>query len=155
MTLTPTTPPTNAQMDALFQTQVIDRINAGPGTSIPPQLFPWFSNPSGGFFVALGNQGGTSPQVITAIYVGWTDTTGKHYMDLVVDPRLSYYVGLEQFTDPDVGGGTPYLMGLIEQYGAINLREYTFTCPSPSDIVPSSSAEQTSLNDQANWVAAP
>jgi len=144
-----TTPPTNAQMDAMFQSQVADAIVGGG--LLGPTVFPW-TDENG---MAPFYESGGSPITKTAVYVGWTDSTGAQYLEMVPDPRDYYDGGYSLYGSQSVVASTPYLQGLISQYGAINLRKYTVTFQTPSDIVPAGSTEQTALNTQANWIAAP
>jgi hypothetical protein len=146
-----TTPPTNAQMDTMFASMLSTAF--AEGTTYPSPVHPWCDE-NGMVFLGIP---GSTPHTTTQVYVGWTDSTSAQYLEPVQDPRDVYDLGpnVQQFGDPAVGAGTAYLQGLIAQYGAINLRKYTITYQTASDVAPAASAEQLNLNDQANWVAAP
>jgi hypothetical protein len=145
-----TTPPTNAQMDTMFASMLATAFAEGP-SPYPNQVYPWCDTDGK---IYLGVPGAT-PQTQTQVYVGWTDSTSAQHLEKVPDPRGFYEGSLQSFGDSGVVGGVAYLQGLIAQYGAINLREYTITHQTASDIAPSASAEQLNLNNQANWAAAP
>lgn len=131
-----TTPPTDAQMDAWFQTNVVDWITGGNGG-----ILPW------PFDLSISN----SAQTYSAVYVGWTDSASDQHFEIIGDPTTDY----DDATFRASAAGVPQLNGLIAEYGAINLRKYAVAFPGPSDIQPVSATDQSALNDSANWVAAP